>query len=81
MDGNQSAVKFIMPVQKGKDSLRRDILATGQSDVRAPRAEVRLEAGSKRGVGHFFVKLEKDRMAAADTYPKHLRAAVRREGA
>ena len=48
--------------------------------MRVPWAQVRLEAGSERGVRHAFVQLEKMRMSVTDTEPDDFWAAFGRKG-
>lgn len=56
-----------------------DILATGESYVRMPRAKIRFKAGAEGGVAHFLVQLEKMRMTTPDTDPENFWITFGRE--
>ncbi len=58
-----------------------DILATGKSYVRMPRAKVRFKVGAEGGVAYFLVQLEEVRMTATDTDPENLRITFGRKSA
>jgi hypothetical protein len=78
---DQTGIELCGLAKKWLERLARDIATPHQGDVRVPRAELRLEAGSERRFLDPLMDLKQVWMSRADADPSNFGRTFRRERA
>ena len=78
-DVDHSCIELGIRLQELSKRLRRNILATRHGDVRMPRAKLRLETSSERGLLHALVNLKQVWVRLTDADPDDFRRALCRK--